>query len=34
MVQEINQTQVRAEDCLSDTVYFYDREKKEVRIAE
>lgn len=33
MVQEVNETQVNIEDYLSDNVYYYDREKKEVSIA-
>ena len=30
MVQEINRTQVEAEDVLSDIAYYYDREKKKL----
>lgn len=30
MVQEINRTQVEAEDVLSDNAYYYDREKKKL----
>lgn len=33
MVREINQTEVNDYDWLSDTVYFYDAEKKEVTFA-
>ena len=32
MVQEINRTQVDEEDILSDTAYYYDREKDELRL--
>ena len=34
MVQEINSTQVLAEDYLSDSIYYYDRNTKEVTIVE
>lgn len=34
MVQEINNTQVLAEDYLSDSIYYYDRATKEVTIVE
>lgn len=32
MVEEVNETQVAAEEVLSDSVYYYDREKKAVRV--
>lgn len=32
MVREVNQTQLEPEEVLSDTVYYYDREKKEISI--
>ena len=34
MVQEINSTQVLVEDYLSDSIYYYDRNTKEVTIVE
>lgn len=32
MVREVNQTQLEPEEVLSDTVYYYDRQKKEISI--
>lgn len=32
MVREVNRTQLEPEEVLSDTVYYYDREKKEISI--
>ena len=32
MVEEVNETQVAAEEVLSDSVYYYDREKKAVQV--
>lgn len=34
MVRDINRTQVLAEDYLSDSIYYYDRESKKVTIVE
>lgn len=32
MVHEVNETQVNIEDYMSDNIYYYDREKKELKI--
>ena len=34
MVRKINREEVSEEEILSDSVYYYDREKKEIRVLE
>ena len=33
MIEEVNETMLPKEDKLSDHAYYYDRDKKEVRVA-